>query len=122
MNEIKKHCHATPDEVEELYKRSLTHFLMLDKIPQFNLKGNRITEKFTACISPSRTKKEGKCAFKDQDGNCVLIKDGLELSGCADRPIPEEGVKHIGFKQRSQEWITDKGAACIKFFAQMMKP
>lgn len=108
-------CHATPDEVAELYKRSLTNYLMLNKIPDFNKKGDKLTGKFTACISPSF--KSGKCAFIEEDGKCYLMKTGMALSGC-------QSVKDLtpkSLRQRSKDWITSQGEACIKFFAQMIK-
>jgi hypothetical protein len=118
MKGLENQCHATPDEVEELYKRSYTNLLMLDKIPQFNLKGDKLTKKFTVCISPSRTKIGGICAFKDSEGKCKLISEGINLSGC---DLNTEKIT-VTFKKRSIDWLADKGAACIKFFSQMILP
>lgn len=119
MNKLPdQQCHATPDEVAELYKKSLTNFLMLDKIPQFNLKGDKLTQKFTVCISPSKVKSTGKCAFHNEDGSCQLIKTGTVLSGC--QLDQDENKLKKSYRMRSKEWIEARGAACIKFFAQMM--
>jgi hypothetical protein len=117
-------CHATPDEVAELYKKSLTHFLMIDKIPQFNLKGDKITKKSTVCISPSRVKKTGKCAFKKQDGSCHLMDISFHISGCQMNNIlkDSEDYKQKTFRERSSEWITDRAHAVVKFFIEMNKP